>query len=379
MNNIRFDYKSVNYSFAKRENNNKRNFLIVNLDQAKHYPVSPHIALNMYKKLFELLELEKIDRKIAVIGFAETATAIGAYVSYCIGGSTFYIQTTREKMLNVSKVVDFSENHSHAVEQAIYCNSWSENVATSDVIIFVEDEVTTGNTIMNFLIKAKEQCLIKPSADIIILSILNLMENDAIEKFENQGIDIKYLKHIDQINIVSQFDIMFKPDFIYNHKFKNTVSKIIEIKGKLDPRAGVSALEYQCAVKLLCNEVLEKIYNDLENELKILVIGTEECMYPAIILGNEIEKKYTEKIVKTHSTTRSPIMVSNENNYPLGSGFKMESLYEIGRINYIYNIFKYDLVIVVTDATEINNNGANALEKILRTKGNEKIIFVRWF
>ena len=40
---------------------------------------------------------------------------------------------------------------------------------------------------------------------------------------------------------------------------------------------------------------------------KILVIGTEEFMFPALYIGRKMEKEGAE--VRCHSTTRSPIAV----------------------------------------------------------------------
>ena len=36
---------------ARRENNTKRNYLVVNMLQGKHIPVSPSIAFNMFESL----------------------------------------------------------------------------------------------------------------------------------------------------------------------------------------------------------------------------------------------------------------------------------------------------------------------------------------
>ena len=81
---------------AKREHNKKRNYLVVNRLQGKHIPVQPDQALGMFAQLAERLE-KRFDReKTLVIGFAETATAIGATVAIKLGA--YYIQTTREEV-----------------------------------------------------------------------------------------------------------------------------------------------------------------------------------------------------------------------------------------------------------------------------------------
>ena len=61
---------------AKRFNNPKRTYLLVDPLQAKHIPVSPGRALEMMESLGDLLK--KYPGPRLVIGFAETATAIGA-------------------------------------------------------------------------------------------------------------------------------------------------------------------------------------------------------------------------------------------------------------------------------------------------------------
>lgn len=81
---------------AKRENNKKRNYLVVNPRQGKHIPVSPSEALELFGQLARQVKDLYKEEKLLTIGFAETATAIGARVASCLG--TSYIQTTREEI-----------------------------------------------------------------------------------------------------------------------------------------------------------------------------------------------------------------------------------------------------------------------------------------
>ena len=62
---------------AKRYNNPKRSYLLVNPLQAKHIPVSPAAALEMMGALGDQVAAKYPEARL-VIGFAETATAIGA-------------------------------------------------------------------------------------------------------------------------------------------------------------------------------------------------------------------------------------------------------------------------------------------------------------
>ena len=101
---------------GKRENNKKRNYLVVNKLQGKHIPVSPSKALGMFDALADILKEKYSGKKLLLVGFAETATAIGAEIAIKLGA--YYIQTTREIIDNVSYLF-FSEAHSHATEQKL--------------------------------------------------------------------------------------------------------------------------------------------------------------------------------------------------------------------------------------------------------------------
>ena len=66
---------------ARRENNTKRTYLVVDPLQGKHVPVSPTKALNLFSDLADEVRDEYADETLLVVGFAETATAIGAQVA----------------------------------------------------------------------------------------------------------------------------------------------------------------------------------------------------------------------------------------------------------------------------------------------------------
>ncbi len=138
---------------AKREHNKKRNYLVVNRLQGKHIPVQPDQALGMFAQLAERLEKRFDGEKTLVIGFAETATAIGATVAIKLGA--YYIQTTREEVEG-AQYLYFSEEHSHATQQRLVRQDLDGIMPKIGDVVFVEDEVTTGNTIRN-LVQTLEQ------------------------------------------------------------------------------------------------------------------------------------------------------------------------------------------------------------------------------
>ena len=87
------DYTSNNtLRIAKRFQNLKRPYLLVNPLQAKHIPVQPAAALDMMGTLGDLLARNYPETRL-VIGFAETATAIGAVVAERIAPECVYVHT----------------------------------------------------------------------------------------------------------------------------------------------------------------------------------------------------------------------------------------------------------------------------------------------
>ena len=107
---------------------------------------------------------------------------------------------------------------------------------------------------------------------------------------------------------------------------------------------------------------------------KLLVIGTEEFMFPVLYIGRQLEKEGNS--VRCHSTTRSPIVVSLEREYPLHSRYELKSLYDPDRRTFLYDIEKYDKVFVITDSPEIEE-GQRTLINALQNY-NDDITVVRW-
>jgi len=86
-------------SIAKRENNAKRLYLVVNRLQGKHVPAAPCASMEMFHALAKKVKEAYKGQPLLAIGFAETATAIGAAIAAEL--DLPYIQTTRESIPGV--------------------------------------------------------------------------------------------------------------------------------------------------------------------------------------------------------------------------------------------------------------------------------------
>ena len=96
-------------SIAKRNHNIKRQYLLVNKIQGKHIPVDPNVCLDMLTEFGQKLKAHYPNVGL-VIGFAETATAVGAAIA-AEYNNAFYITTTREP-IETNNVISFKEEKS---------------------------------------------------------------------------------------------------------------------------------------------------------------------------------------------------------------------------------------------------------------------------
>lgn len=357
-------------TIAKRENNNKRKYLVVNKLQGKHIPVSGQTAFDVFDSLAQKVEENCKGEKLLLVGFAETATAIGARLAVKL--RTDYMQTTREQVSN-AEYLFFTESHSHATEQKLVKNDIDSVINSIDRIVFVEDEVTTGNTIMKIIDIIEK--LYPDKVQFSVASLLNGMNEESLSKYKKRNIDIYYIQKTNH----SEYTAIAE-SFSGNGKYfpKNTHTSNVEIvsvaDGYLNARRLVNGNNYNASCEKLFDIIKSQV--NLENIKNMLVIGTEEFMYPALFTAQRFEKEGFN--VYSHSTTRSPIVTSNEDDYPLHERFELASFYDKDRKTFIYNLKKYDCVIVITDANPIENDGVNSLVNALRSVGNDKIYVYRW-
>ena len=384
---------------AKRENNTRRKYLVVNRLQGKHIPVSPKEALQMFRSLAELIKEAYPSERLLMVGFAETATAIGAAVA--IECQAAYMQTTREFIDGVDYLY-FSESHSHATEQKLVKTDLDKIIGKTDRIVFIEDEVTTGNTILN-IVRLIQKTYAQP-VSFAVASILNGMNEEALENYKNLKIPVHYLvktAHDTYTEIAEQYQadgtchICTKPQEKEVEQQKEVQQQIEmqqtkeaqqpievqEISGWINARRLHTADTYKQACEQLWQEIQQKYgytkyTKETETGRRILVLGTEEFMYPALYVGAKLEEAgYT---VRMHATTRSPIAVSKEEKYPLHTRYELASLYDKNRITFVYDLTEYEEVLVLTDAQNQETEGWESLQRALALNQNRQIRGIRW-
>ena len=363
--------KETTLRVAKRYRNAKRAYLLVNPLQAKHMPVSPTEALTMMRTLGEGLRQEFPGARL-VLGFAETATALGAAVASRLGPDCAFLTTTREAGEGPGWV-RFLEEHSHAAEQKLWGGDLDALLQETDTVLFVDDEISTGKTLRNMVAQLTRRWPALGEKTLVAASLLNRVTPEQEEALADAGITCRCLVRLPQEDHTAQvadWTVTEAPSAVpQNLSFRQ---ETLPGEGLLDPRKTLRIGAYDRSCKAVAEAMLSHTLGPVERLGKTLVLGTEECMYPALILGEKLERLGAE--VCCHATTRSPIGLCDAPGYPIRSGWKLPSFYEEERTTYVYNLREYDTVIIVSDTKKTDLRAIQALASVLTCK---KLIYTQ--
>ena len=351
---------------CKRYKNPKRDYLFVNKYQAKHYPSQANTTIQLFKELYEQIKKHLSSQEhVLIIAFAETATAIGqAIMHFSLENdnlnAVFYLQTTREDLNTSIQTLSFEEEHSHATNQKLY---YREDIPEYDTILFIEDEITTGNTILNFITEFKK---LNKKTKYAVASILNWQNKSHASTYREENIDTIYLikgQLKDDVPSIS-IDYQNLPENNLDQNEKVTLSS------KNNPRLGLTQTEFRNYSKSL--ETLISKLDDYpldSDSYKVRVIGTEENMWLPILLALHIG-------AKVRSTTRSPIAISPEYNCLIKNAIHLPSAYNSQRSTYLYNVTEeVDRYIIVYE--EMTKAFEESIREQLQPYSRQEIIFIQ--
>lgn len=408
--------EDILFEMATR-NNEKRRFLFVSKVIGKHMSVKPSnslaltrlLAMHYYEKSTGCLAVDhaqvvgaakaldthydsnsfegyEVADKSLVIGFAETATALGHGIFESLSNPMGYYHTTREVLAHDGDVIAFEEEHSHATSHKIY-QSHKMRLSDAEKVILVDDEISTGNTLINIMQSIKENFGVKTFDIVTILDWRNEENKLKFEKFA-QSNDIKvevYSLLQGEINEVSACEldldeIKSNPLFL---DIKNDHTEDLYEEAKrvhinlLEDADNVSPDKNHTYSKLtgrfgLDGPMQRELIKNLSNSAqalqgyvsgKTLVLGTEEFMYVPLRLAANLKGDVHYK-----SLTRSPIYPDQRGSYPIRSGLKFKSLYNPSVDNYVYNLKEeaFDTILVMIE--KINSRiDDSQLYNLLRT------------
>lgn len=362
-------------SIGYRDNNSKRNFLFISKVLGKHIEVKPDICkvtgfllastiLGVTKETSMLINYIKdknkginvneamnlayrTNEKLVILGFAETATGLGMAVASAIENS-YYITTTREDIKGIKSFLSFEEEHSHATTHKCFPEDIYK-LREADRIILVDDEITTGKSMLNIIKELKKTTGVKKYEILTILDWRNIEYRNLYKDFMRKNkVEI-------EVRALISGDIEIEDNNVYCNENESLLSQkmnvnslnILSRKGqylKFTGRFGVYFDDIKKSEQE-CIRAANKIQEIIGYNKKILVLGHGENIYiPSRIAS------YLKGDVYFKSTTRSPIYCSNEKGYLIN---EKNVFYHNGVKYYFYNKSRieevYDKVILITE------------------------------
>lgn len=404
-------------------NNPKRSFLFVSKLLGKHIPIDPHTSLlagyalavllcrhlqpersaewepllqqtmkgltdpseapSVYRKL--IAERLRVSMPLKLLGFAETATALGHAMFDAFAANATYLHTTRELLADRQSVLQFDEEHSHAVAHRCYAER-SDYWDNGEIVVFVDDEMTTGKTTLNLI---RDMHAKFPRKRYVVASLLDWRSDAAEEAFaalaDEFGITIEticlyrgtievsgvafpngapqgLLNSGEKVDEEQTKAAIVKPEYrvhMLQSIFKPIQAVSLDLAGRTNDapymrqtgRFGVAAEDREWADAAIRSAAaqLESLRTGSGVGGKTLVIGTGEFMFVPMQIAAELQGS-----VYYQSSTRSPIHPLDRADYGAKDGVTFLSPDDDGVRHYLYNLGAHvyeDVFVIVERAT----------------------------
>lgn len=395
--------------------NKKRGFLFVSKLLGKHLPLLPAqsmltsrlLAIEYYEQITEESVKEKdsimkgcfseepseiqeayhmlSDLKLnlpndpLIIGFAETATSLGHAFSDCIGDAE-YIHTTREGIKGYVPLLNFKEEHSHAVNQ--FCYIEEHQIRNDKPVVLIDDEMTTGKTALNIIRDIHSKF---PREQYAVVSILDWRTDDNREQFRQLERELGVKIHTTSLlsgHISFSGETIGEAEYDYEPKpreaelhierlnleslftqtpYVNEKDSIPYIKET--GRFGISRAQKE-DVDVACAKAADYLK---ENRIgkKTLCLGTGEMMY----LPMKIASLMGDGVLY-HSTTRSPILPIVRQGYAIQNGFSFMNPEDETVVHYVYNIpeGEYDELFIFFEK-EVSEDALQEIKQLAKDRG----------
>lgn len=300
----------------------------------------------------------------STVGFAETATGLGANVAHVLQSE--YNHSTRD-WHGRNKFLSFEEEHSHATSHGLVdINSDSSILSPATPLVLVDDEFSTGQTLMNIITELHK--LTPDRRNYYIVSLIDCRGDNFRQEMDS---------------LAEQLNISIRPITLVNGQV-NLPDGIVDTVSAIesDPLSEILAehvdaeihkLVYQTALtknqltdnKPINYEELRLSIREVEESFKTIGKGFTDTL----VLGREEFMYYPQRVAqyfKFHfsSTTRSPIMVFDREDYPVKNGVKF--VMSDGSNRFAYNVSGFKNVILFQDEN-LSDDEAQHMANSLRS------------
>ena len=318
--------------------NPKRAHLLVSLLLGKHVPVPASTVLGAAADLGGLVRDALAGQEPYVVGFAETATALGhgvAAVCAPDAGPAPYAHTTRRPPPEGVEPLRFEEEHSHAVDQALGVLDDALLRDQDRPLVLVDDELSSGRTAVNAIRVLQSRW----PRRIYVLATLLDVRSEAQRAATAEAVRDLGAALLDVALVRGQVEL---PEDLPARAAQLVAAAAPDVpreatggvrRWTLRSPAVVGAFGWDRTAEAALREAAHVLAGALRPHLRgsVLVMGDEEFMYAAQLTAAALG-------AATSSTTRSPALVVDEPGYPLRTALHFASTDDVSRTSFAYNV-----------------------------------------
>ncbi|NWF27475.1 phosphoribosyltransferase domain-containing protein [Streptomyces sp. PKU-EA00015] len=354
--------------------NPKRAHLLVSNVLGKHVPQNPRVVwqcgYDLGRRVRELLG-DAASRRAVVLGYAETATGLGHSVADGVALAP-YLHSTRRPVDGVARAGGFEESHSHATTHLLLPED-PRLLAGDGPLILVDDEFSTGNTVLNTIRDLHERF---PRKRYVIVALVDMRAEADRRRFTAFAQEIG--ARVDLVSLASgtvrlpegvlekgrALVAEHEPTAPATSPAPAPAGRLTRID--LDWPAGVPdggrhgftpehrrALEAELPAMAL--RIADALGEACGTGRRVLVLGFEELMYAPLRIGVALDQ-HADADVSYSTTTRSPVLAVDDPGYAIRTRLVFPAHDDPADgpgERYAYNVAGggFDAVVAVVDST----------------------------
>lgn len=369
--------------------NPKRAHLLVSNVLGKHVPQRPSVVygagVGLGHRVRELLG-EDGARHAVVLGYAETATGLGHAVADGLGPAP-YLHSTRRHVEGVARAGGFEESHSHATSHLLLPEdpdllAGDAAGSTDATLVLVDDEFSTGNTVLNTIRVLHERYPRKRYVIVALVDMRSPADRGRLAEFaEEIGARVDLVaRNVGTVGLPEGVLEKGQALVAEQEAAQTPVGQASAGRpgGAAQPRGDAPRphtridLQWPAGVpdggrhgftpahRALLEPALPAMADRIAQALgegprRVLVLGFEELMYAPLRLGTALEAR-TGAEVRYSTTTRSPVLAVDDPGYAIRTRLVFPAHDDPADgpgDRYAYNVAGggFDAVVLVVDST----------------------------
>jgi adenine/guanine phosphoribosyltransferase-like PRPP-binding protein len=348
----------------------------------KHIPADPRTVYRSGLRLGALVRDGLRGSCPLVIGYAETATALGHVVATACGAP--YLHSTRRADTGVAPAVEFEEVHSHATRHRLLPER-PGFLDDADVVVLVDDELSTGQTVINTIAALHGR---RPRQAYVVATLADVRGADDAQRLRGFATDIGAAIDVVSLGRGSVLSTdgpaggrrLAGGDASRPPWSTGTVVTPVLRSWPRSVREG-GRHGFTTADDRAARRAAARCAEDISQRTlggRVLVLGTEELMYAPLLIALALRERLPARTdLRFSATTRSPVVVIDAPGYPVRTvlHFAAHHAADDRSARFAYNVLVppghapfTDIVVVLDEAGETPAlTGADGLLGQLRT------------